>query len=79
VMLARCRLMHGPPFHAAVFNRHGVRWRAIALTVDEVLVGYTLMACAELHRIGSGVFLLPDDRPIRCPACQGTGTVGVAC
>jgi hypothetical protein len=50
--------MNGLPIHAALFDRHGVGWRAITLTVEEVLLGYTLMACAEC--IGGGAFSAPD-------------------
>jgi hypothetical protein len=60
---------------AAVFDRYDGGWRAIALTADELLAGYTLIACADC--IGSGVFVLPDDET-RCPTCKGSSLMGVA-
>jgi hypothetical protein len=37
---------------AAVFDRHGRGWRAIALTADEILLGYTLMTCGDCAPTG---------------------------
>jgi hypothetical protein len=61
--------VYGPPC--------GLAWGAIVVTLDEVLIGATLMACGDC--VGSGVYLLPDESIVACNTCKRAGRVGVNC
>ncbi len=45
--------------------------RPIAVSTQEAINGAARMSCLECD--GTGVYLLPDDTPMRCVTCKGSG------